>query len=101
RQRRPTLSFASIGTFILLLAFVLVGLFVLVGYLISRPVTLTYWYTEGTSETPVIRELIGEFQQMNHNIKINAVSVPFGQAQSEFITASAAGNAAPDILRSD
>lgn len=99
-QRRLTLdSFAMIGTFILLLC-VLVGLFVLVAYPINRPVTLTYWYTEGPSETPVILELIQEFQQQNPDIKINAIPMSFGRAQSAFTTAAAAGTA-PDILRSD
>jgi arabinogalactan oligomer/maltooligosaccharide transport system substrate-binding protein len=94
RQRRLTLFFASIGTFILLLAFV-----VLVGRG-SSTVTLTYWYTEGTSETPVILQLIQQFQQQNPNIKIDAEYKPFGQARAAFTTAAAAGKA-PDILRSD
>jgi arabinogalactan oligomer/maltooligosaccharide transport system substrate-binding protein len=98
RQRRLTLSLASIGIFILLLAFVLVGR----GSPspISPPITLTYWYTEGTSETPVILQLIQEFQQQNPNIKINAMSMPFGRTQAAFTTAAAAGKA-PDVLRSD
>lgn len=66
----------------------------------SGPVTLTYWYTEGTSETPVILSLINQFQQQNPNIKINAQLVPFGDAQSKFATAAQAGKA-PDVLRSD
>lgn len=66
----------------------------------SGPVTLTYWYTEGTSETPVILSLISQFQQQNPNIKINAQLVPFGDAQTKFATAAQAGRA-PDVLRSD
>jgi len=66
----------------------------------ASPVTLTYWYTEGTSETPVILSLINQFQQQNPNIKINAQLVPFGDAQSKFATAAQAGKA-PDVLRSD
>ncbi len=102
-MRRPFLSFASIGTFMLLLVFVLVGC----GSTSSpgttptaSTVTLNYWYTEGTSETPVILQLINQFQQQNPTIKINAQLVPFGDAQAKFATAAQAGNA-PDILRSD
>jgi arabinogalactan oligomer/maltooligosaccharide transport system substrate-binding protein len=63
-------------------------------------VTLTYWYTEGTAETPVIRGLIKQFRQQNPNIRIKAVNKPFLPTQAAFITAAQAGNA-PDILRSD
>ena len=102
-MRRPFLSFASIGTFMLLLAFVLVGC----GSTTTpgttptaSTVTLNYWYTEGTAETPVILQLIQQFQQQNPTIKINAQLVPFGDAQAKFATAATAGNA-PDVLRSD
>lgn len=66
----------------------------------SAPVTLTYWYTEGTSETPVILSLIKQFEQQNPNIKINAQLVPFGDTHDKFSTA-AQGGTAPDVLRSD
>ena len=102
-MRRPFLSFASIGTFMLVLVFVLVGCGG-GGTSGTTPtpstVTLNYWYTEGTAETPVILQLIQQFQQQNPNIKINAQLVPFGDAQAKFATAAQAGNA-PDVLRSD
>ena len=63
-------------------------------------VTLTYWYTESPAETPVILQLIQQFQQQNPNIKINALYKPFYQTQAAFVTAAQAGNA-PDVLRSD
>jgi len=102
-QRRTFLSFASIGTVIALLALVLAGCGgggTTSAPTSSGPVTLTYWYTEGTSETPVILQLIQQFQQQNPNIKINAEYKPFGQTQAAFATAAQAGKA-PDILRSD
>lgn len=90
-MRRPFLSFASISTFMLLLVFVLVGC----GGTSTTgttptpsTVTLNYWYTEGTSETPVILQLIQQFQQQNPTIKINAQLVPFGDAQAKFATAA-------------
>ena len=102
-MRRPFLSFAGIGTIIALLALMLAGCGGSSGSN-STPtassVTLTYWYTEGTSETPVILQLIQQFQQQNPNIKINAEFKPFGQTQAAFTTAAQAGKA-PDILRSD
>jgi arabinogalactan oligomer/maltooligosaccharide transport system substrate-binding protein len=102
RQRRPFLSFAGIGTFIALLVLVLAGCGggTPSAPTTSAPVTLTYWYTEGTSETPVILQLVQQFQQQNPNIKINAQYKPFGQTQAAFATAAQAGKA-PDILRSD
>jgi len=66
----------------------------------SVSVTLTYWYTESTAEAPVIGRLIDQFQQLNPNIKINAVPKPFLQAQAAFMTAAQAGKA-PDVFRSD
>ena len=103
RQRRQILSFASFGIIAFLLAFVMVGCGG-GGAAGTTPtastVTLTYWYTEGTSETPVILQLIQQFEQQNPTIKINAEYKPFGQTQSAFATAAAAGKA-PDIQRSD
>jgi arabinogalactan oligomer/maltooligosaccharide transport system substrate-binding protein len=66
----------------------------------SSPVTLNYWYTEGTSETPVILQLIKDFETQNPNIHINAQAKPFGETQASFTTA-AQSNTAPDVLRSD
>ncbi len=103
RQRRRTLSFPNIGTFILLLVFVVVGC----GSPGPSPntVTLTYWSTEGAAEQPVIKQLILQFQQQHPRIKINAQFIPFFQAQSAFkrsINANAPGaGSPPDILRSD
>jgi uncharacterized protein YjbI with pentapeptide repeats len=56
-------------------------------------ITLTYWYTESPSETGVILQLIHQFEQQNHNIKINAVYEPFFQARNAFMTAAQAGSA--------
>jgi arabinogalactan oligomer/maltooligosaccharide transport system substrate-binding protein len=66
----------------------------------SGPVTLNYWYTEGTSETPVILSQIKAFEQANPTIHINAQYQDFAQTQTKFTTA-AQSNTAPDILRSD
>lgn len=102
RPRRPVLSFASFGIVAILLAFVMTacGGSGSGSPPASSSVTLTYWYTEGTSETPVILQLIQQFEAQNPNIKINAEYKPFGQTQTAFATAAQAGKA-PDILRSD
>lgn len=103
RQKRPMLSFAGIGIVVVMLALILAGCGGTGGggtTPTTSPVTLTYWYTEGTSETPVIQQLIQQFQQQNPTIKINAQYKPFGQTQAAFATAAQAGKA-PDILRSD
>lgn len=66
----------------------------------SGPVTLTYWYSEGTTETPVTLQLIKNFEAQNPNIHINAEYQPFDQEESKFANA-AQSNTAPDIIRSD
>ena len=93
RRRHPTLSFASTGIFILLLVFALVGC-------APGTVTLTYWYTEGPAETPVILQLIQKFQHDNPNIKIDAQHKSFFEIETAFAIAAQTGNA-PDVLRSD
>jgi arabinogalactan oligomer/maltooligosaccharide transport system substrate-binding protein len=66
----------------------------------SGPVTITYWYTEGTAEAPIITQLISTFQQDNPTIKVNAQLVAFDGAHDKFATAAQNGSA-PDVLRSD
>jgi arabinogalactan oligomer/maltooligosaccharide transport system substrate-binding protein len=100
RRRHPILSFASFGVVAFLLAFIMAACGGTGSTPTTSTVTLTYWYTEGTSETPVILQLIQQFEQQNPNIKINAEYKPFGQTQAAFATAAQAGKA-PDILRSD
>ncbi len=103
RKRRPLFSIAALATLVGLLTMLLAACgssSTSSGSTSSGPVTLNYWYTEGTSETPVILSLIQQFQQQNPNIKINAQDVPFADAQSKFATSAQAGKA-PDILRSD
>jgi arabinogalactan oligomer/maltooligosaccharide transport system substrate-binding protein len=99
-SRRPScISWAAISTIFVLCTLLFAGC----GGTSSpsnTTVTLTYWYTEGTAETPVILQLIQQFEQQNPTIKINAQYKPFGETQSAFATAAQAGKA-PDILRSD
>ena len=63
-------------------------------------VTLNYWYTEAPAETPVILQLIQQFQQQNPNIRINPVNISYFQALAQFTTAVQAGKT-PDVFRSD
>ena len=97
-QKRPFLLFSCLGTLLVLLLAACGG--TSTPTTPSGPVTITYWYTEDTGETPVVLQLIQQFQQQNPNIKVNAQYVAFGQAQSKFSTA-AQSNTAPDVLRSD
>lgn len=64
------------------------------------PVTITYWYTEGPNEAPVIKDLISKFEAANPTIKVNAQLVAFDGAHDKFATAAQNGSA-PDVLRAD
>ena len=66
----------------------------------SGPVTIKYWYTEGSQEATVITQLIQKFEQENSNIKVDAQLVDFGSAHDKFATAAQNGSA-PDVLRAD
>ncbi len=100
KQKRTFLILASLGTLLMLLLSACGGTSSTTSTPTAGPVTINYWYTEDTGETPVIQQLIQQFQQQNPNIKVNAQYVPFGQTQSKFSTA-AQSNTAPDVLRSD
>lgn len=99
-QRHPKMVIASLTMLCVLLATMLAACGGSSATTSSGPVTLNYWYTEGTSEAPVILQLVKQFEQQNPNIHINAQYQDFAQAQSKFTTA-AQSNTAPDILRSD
>ncbi|HEY7418571.1 MAG TPA: extracellular solute-binding protein [Ktedonobacteraceae bacterium] len=98
KQRHPMMVIASLTMFWALLTMMLAACGG--STTSSGPVTLTYWYTEGTAEAPVVLQLIKQFEQQNPNIHINAQYQDFAQAQSKFTTA-AQSNTAPDVLRSD
>ena len=67
----------------------------------QRPlIQLTYWYTESPAETPVILNLINQFNRQNPGIHINAVQRSYFQARAAFTAAAHDGNA-PDVFRSD
>ncbi len=100
RKRRSLLILASLGTLLMLLLAACGGGGAATTTPTAGPVTITYWYTEDTGETPVILQLINQFQQQNPNIKVNAQYEAFGQTQAKFSTA-AQSNTAPDVLRSD
>ena len=101
KQRRSFLILASLGTLLMLLLAACGGGGTTTGTTpAAGPVTITYWYTEDTGETPVIQQLIQQFQAQNPNIKVNAQYQAFGQTQTKFATA-AQSNTAPDVLRSD
>ena len=102
KPRRPTMFATSLCILLMLLLTACIGSTSTSGSTptASATVTLTYWYTEATSETPVILGQIQAFEQQNPNIKINAQYIPYGEAQARFATAAQAGKA-PDVLRSD
>ncbi|WP_139491450.1 extracellular solute-binding protein [Brevibacillus dissolubilis] len=64
------------------------------------PVKVTFWSTMNPEETVTMKEIIGEFEKANPDIKVQLETIPFEGAQNKFRTAAQAGNG-PDILRSE
>ncbi|HEV7127273.1 MAG TPA: extracellular solute-binding protein [Ktedonobacterales bacterium] len=62
------------------------------------PVTLTYWYTEGTSAAPAITQLIATFERQNPGIRIAARAVDLASSYGQFVAAARAGHP-PDAIR--
>ncbi len=100
KHRHPWKLLFSLSTLFVLVAMLLAACGETTSSSNNGPVTLTYWYTEGTSETPVIKDLVKQFEHDNPNIHINAQYQPFDQVQAKF-TNSAQSNTAPDVLRAD
>jgi arabinogalactan oligomer/maltooligosaccharide transport system substrate-binding protein len=63
-------------------------------------ITLTYWYTESSAETPVILKLIKQFEQKYTAISIHPLKTYYYATESAFENGAEDGGA-PDILRSD
>lgn len=96
----PTKRFAFLATAILFLFMVPLAACGGSSAGASGPVTITYWYTEGTGEQDIIKSLVSDFQTANPNIKVNAQYVDFNSAHDKFVQAARAGSA-PDVLRAD
>lgn len=64
--------------------------------------TVTFWDTsDATNEAPTFKKLVAQFESSHPKIKVNYVSVPFGDAQEKFRTAAQSDSGAPDVLRSE
>jgi arabinogalactan oligomer / maltooligosaccharide transport system substrate-binding protein len=63
-------------------------------------IDLQYWYTENRSETPVIIDLIRQFEHQHPEVHIVAKYMNYFQAETAFENAVKEGNP-PDVLRSD
>jgi arabinogalactan oligomer / maltooligosaccharide transport system substrate-binding protein len=64
-------------------------------------VSLTFWYTESSSEAPAILKIVNAFNKSHTNIQVNAQYVDFGAEHDKFAAAARAGKGAPDILGTD
>lgn len=62
--------------------------------------TITFWQTHNATETPIIMDLVNQFQTAYPKIKVKVENVPFDGAREKYQTA-ASSNAAPDVFRSD
>ena len=64
----------------------------------DRKIVLTIWYTFEGKEEDVFLNSIVQFEQSEENIKVEAISKPYGSSEQAFVTA-ALGDEAPDIMR--
>jgi arabinogalactan oligomer / maltooligosaccharide transport system substrate-binding protein len=64
-------------------------------------VTLTFWYTENTTEQPAILKIVNNFNTSHPNIHVNAQYVDFNSLHDKFATAAKSTSGAPDVLRTD
>ena len=64
----------------------------------SGEIVLTIWYTFEGKEEDVFLNSIVQFEQSEENIKVEAISKPYGSSEQAFVTA-ALGDEAPDIMR--
>jgi arabinogalactan oligomer/maltooligosaccharide transport system substrate-binding protein len=62
--------------------------------------TITFWQTHNATETPVIMDLVNQFQTAYPKIKVKVENVPFDGARDKY-QAAASSNAAPDVFRAD
>ncbi|WP_415840875.1 extracellular solute-binding protein, partial [Nocardiopsis rhodophaea] len=63
---------------------------------------ITFWDTsDATTEAPVFRDLIADFEAAHPDITVHYENVPFADAQEQFKTAAQAGTDAPDVMRAD
>tara|TARA_B100001123_G_C15311644_1_gene1024582 strand:+ start:1181 stop:2452 length:1272 start_codon:yes stop_codon:yes gene_type:complete len=61
-------------------------------------IVLTIWYTFEGKEEDVFLGSIAKFEDSEENIKVEAISKPYGSSEQAFVTA-ALGDEAPDIMR--
>ena len=61
-------------------------------------IILTIWYTFEGKEEDVFLNSIVQFEEFEKNIKVEAISKPYGSSEQTFVTA-ALGDEAPDIMR--
>ncbi len=94
-KRRNSLAFSLFAVIALLLA-ACAG-----GSSSGGKVTLTFWYTENTTEQPAILKIINNFNTSHPNIHVNAQYVDLNSLHDKFAAAARAGSNAPDVLRTD
>ncbi|ADI10851.1 putative ABC transporter maltose-binding protein [Streptomyces bingchenggensis BCW-1] len=64
--------------------------------------TVTYWDTSNEAEKGTYKKLAEDFSKKYPKVKVNYVSVPFGDALKNFKNAAGSGGSgAPDVLRTE
>ncbi|MFG2646591.1 extracellular solute-binding protein [Streptomyces sp. NPDC048436] len=64
--------------------------------------SITYWDTsDATTEAPVYKKLIGEFEKKYPKIDVNYENIEFASIEQKFKSAAKTGKGAPDVMRAD
>ncbi|MHA1984190.1 MAG: sugar ABC transporter substrate-binding protein [Candidatus Hodarchaeales archaeon] len=66
----------------------------------TQDTTITFWWTEGTTEGALYTDLIAEFETDNPSIKVTSVQKGYFDQPTEWNNAFLAGDE-PDVLRAD
>ncbi|MEU7277558.1 extracellular solute-binding protein [Streptomyces sp. NPDC045431] len=63
--------------------------------------TVTFWDTSNEAEKPTYKALAEGFTKLHPKVKVNYVSVSFGEANAKFKNAAGGNSGAPDVMRTE
>ncbi|MGW7268907.1 extracellular solute-binding protein [Streptomyces sp. NPDC054864] len=63
--------------------------------------TVTFWDTSNDAEKGTYEKLAKGFEKLHPDVKVNYVSVAFGEANAKFKNAAGGNSGAPDVMRTE